>query len=787
MVKSNKLYDLLSKKIVVLDGAMGTMLQTMGYNVNKHTELLCQTNPKVIEDIHYRYLMAGADIVYTNTFGANPYKLANYDFKGVVISAIECARRAVKRAGKGLVCFDMGTIGELMEPMGELTFDKVYEFYKEIVIIACDKVDMFVVETMSDLYELKCAVLAIKENSDLPCMVSMSFDAKGRTFSGCSIEAMVSTMQGLGVDVLGLNCGLGPKQIGPLVERLLKYSDVPVIVKPNAGLPVISNGQVSYDVDAEDFAETMLEYVKMGVNVVGGCCGTDESYIKLLANEVKALTPSKINLNNYSLVSSGTRCVEINQARIVGERINPTGKKIMKQAILDKDISYFQKQAVEQSEQGAEILDINMGVPNIDEPEMVKMSIKAVQSIVDCPLQIDSSDPKAIEMGLRYYNGKPLVNSVNGNVDVMEKILPLVRKYGAMVVGLTLDKNGIPKNIEDRLVIARRIVNKCKEYNIPTKDIVIDCLTLTLGAEQRQAMNTLIGLKRVKEELGVKTMLGISNISYGLPSRQIINSNFLTMALTYGLDLAIVNPNLPEIQEAFDTFRLIKDYDKDGQKYCNKYSAIKQTDTQTGEKMTLQESIIKSVSSTARELTVDLITKVDGLQIINNEVIPALNEIGKRYEEGTLFLPQLIRASEVAKMVCDIVKASMPTESQIKKAKIVICSVEGDIHDIGKNIVKTVLLNYGYEVIDIGRDVAIEKVIDSIKINKPEVVCLSALMTTTVANMKKTIEAIKLNGFKVIICVGGAVLTENVAKEIGADIYSKDPSQLVKYLESKGL
>ncbi|MEG1790822.1 MAG: homocysteine S-methyltransferase family protein [Clostridia bacterium] len=782
---ANKFSQLLNKKIVVLDGAMATMLALRGLSINKNTELLSLTNPDIVEDVHYRYLMAGADIIYTNTFGANPKKLIGYDLKSVISASIACAKNAVERANRGLICFDMSTLGELLEPMGKLSFDEAYNAYREVVLLAKDKVDMFVVETMSDLYELKCAVLAIKENCDLPVIVSMSFDTSGHTFAGCAIEAMIATMTGLNVDALGLNCSLSPTEIAPLVKRFLALSNLPILIKPNAGLPTISSGTPTYSTDAKDFADTMLQYVKLGINIVGGCCGTTDDYIRELSLKVNELKPTKILKNNFTLVSSGAKCVNINQPRIVGERINPTGKKLMKEAILNCDISYFQKQAVEQAEKGAEILDINVGVPNINESEMMKLAVQSVQAIVDLPLQIDSSDIASIETGLRYYNGKPLLNSVNGDDEVLNSILPLAKKYGACVVGLTLDKRGIPQTVDERLNIARKIVDCAIKFGISKNDIVIDCLTLTLGAEQFQAQNTLEAITRVKNELGVKTMLGVSNISFGLPERQAINSSFLLMALAHGLDLAIINPNLESMEQSFLCYRIISGHDIGCQKFISRYANSSSSSTQaSASEMTLNDCIILGLSKVAETLTTELLKTNDGLKILDTYVIPSLDIIGEQYETGKIFLPQLLRSSEVAKNVCNLIKESLPANNSSIKSTVILATVQGDIHDIGKNIVKTVLENYGYNVVDLGKDVAIEVVVKSVLELCPKVVGLSALMTTTVSNMKDTIYAIRKSGSHVKICVGGAVLSQSIANEIGADCYCKDPRQLIKFLES---
>ncbi len=779
--------DLFAKKVVVLDGAMGTMLFNNGLKVGEKPEMLNLTNPDIIFNIHKSYLDSGADVIYTNTFGANKIKMKNYPYKEVIEKGIEIAKSAVKSCGHGLVALDMGSIGELLEPLGSMTFDSAYDVYKEMVEIAKDKVDLFVVETMSDLYELKAAVLAIKENSNRPIITTMSFDESMRTFAGCPLEAMIATMEGLGVDALGVNCSLGPKQLGNIVNVLLKKCSLPIVLKPNAGLPVIRNGVTEYDVDEEEFAATMAEYVKKGVSVVGGCCGTTDKYIAKLSEKIKGIKPAKRNIENVFCLASGTKYLEINSPKIIGERINPTGKKLMREAIANKDIAYFENQAVEQMQAGSDILDINMGIPNINEAEMMKIAVKAVQSVVDLPLQIDSSDPLAVEVGARYANGKVIINSVNGDDETLNKILPIAKKYGAMVLGLTIDKDGVPKTVEKRLEIAEKIINQAMKIGIKKENIIIDCLTLTVGAEQEQAIKTLVAIKKVKEKFGVKTVLGVSNISFGLPNRQIVNSHFLTMALSFGLDLAIINPNIAEMMQSFKVYNLITGTDKNGVDYINSYSNVVSEKISSNNEYSLKECIIKSLKNKATDLVKELLVSNNGLDIIDNEVIPALDYVGDMYEKGKLFLPQLISSAEVAKSVCDIIKLTLGNSATQNSVKIVLATVEGDVHDIGKNIVKTVLQNYGYQIIDLGKDVPINKVAEIVKQEKPQILGLSALMTTTVKNMEKTIACVRQFDSDIKVFVGGAVLNESIAKQIGADYYSKDPRQMVKILQSLNL
>lgn len=779
--------NLFGKKVVILDGAMGTMLQNSGLKIGEKPEMLNLTNPQIVYNIHKAYLESGADIIYTNTFGANRIKMKDYPYQEAIEKGIEIARWAVNDFGYGKIALDMGSIGELLEPIGSLSFDEAYEIYKEIVLIAKDQVDLFVIETMSDLYELKAAVLAVKENCTLPVITTMSFDQSLRTFAGCPIEAMIATMEGLGVNALGVNCSLGPKQLEEIVNVLTKKCSLPIILKPNAGLPFIRNGVTEYDVSAEEFAEVMAGYVQRGVSIVGGCCGTTDKYIEKLAQKVKNMNVAERNVPAVSCLASGTRYLEIDSPKIIGERINPTGKKLMREAIANKDIGYFENQAVEQFQAGADILDINMGVPNIDEAQMMKIAVKAVQGVVDLPVQIDSSDALAVEMGARYANGKVIINSVNGDDEVLEKILPIAKKYGAMVLGLTIDKDGVPKTVEKRLQIAEKIVNYASKIGIKKENLIIDCLTLTVGAEQEQAIKTLQAIKLVKEKLGVKTVLGVSNISFGLPNRQIVNSHFMTMALSFGLDLAIINPNIAEMMQSFRVYNLISGNDNNGEKYIESFGKQVESGVASNNADSLKDCIVKSLKSNAIQVVKSLLKSQNGLDIIDSEVIPALDYVGDMYEKGKLFLPQLISSAETAKSVCDIIKLSLGNNENISQTKIVLATVEGDVHDIGKNIVKTVLQNYGYQIVDLGKDVRVENVVAEVKNSRPKVLGLSALMTTTVKNMERTIKAVRAVDNDIVIFVGGAVLNEGVAKEIGADYYSKDPRQMVKMLKNLNL
>lgn len=776
------LQKILNNKVLILDGAIGTLLQEKGLKAGEKPEVWNIANPAIIEDIHYNYLINGADIIYTNTFGANPIKIADVDYKHLILEGVKIAKRAVARAKKGLIALDIGSLGEFFEPLGTLTFDRAYDIFSGIVNLVKNEVDLVVFETISDLYELKAGILAVKENSNLPIFTTMSFYENGRTFCGTPIEAMVTLAESLGVDALGLNCSLAPSELTTVVNRLLKVSSTPIILKPNAGIPILEHGKTTFNSTPEEFSEVMAKYVEQGACIVGGCCGTNYEYIKLL----KQKSPKDaiaISEKNISCLCSGTKYLELNKPIIVGERINPTGKKLMKEAILNNDFSYIESQAVEQVEASASVLDINMGVPNIDEPLMMEKAVKCVQSIVDTPLQIDSSDPVAIEKGLRYTNGKAIVNSVNGDKENIQKILPLVKKYGAMVIGLTIDENGVPKTFEGRIAIAKRIIDACKEYGIKKENIIIDCLTLTVGAEQAQANLTLKAVKYIKEQFGVKTTLGVSNISFGLPDRVLINRTFMTLALGYGLDMVIINPNIEEMKHSFLAYNLISGHDQKGTEYIESLSQATKIQSDKQTEKSLYDCILLSLEAEGISKVKELLLTEKGLSIIENTVIPALNKVGEGYEKGSIFLPQLISSSEVAKKVCDEIKKTMQNDSMTKKFKVLLATVEGDVHDIGKNIVKTVLQNYGYEIIDLGKDVKISEVVQKVQQYKPKVLGLSALMTTTVKNMAKTIEQVKQAQNDTIICVGGAVLSEEVAKEINADYYTNSPQQLANLLE----
>lgn len=787
-----KIFD---RDYVLLDGAMGTMLQKKGMEVGTVPETLNILKPEWIIDIHKSYIEAGSQIVYANTFGANRYKMAEtgYSVEELIAAAINNAKKAAEGTDT-LVALDMGPIGQLLEPTGSLSFEESYDIFKQEVIAGKDA-DLIVIETMTDLMETKAAVLAAKENSNLPVMCTMTFEENKRTFTGCSISAMCLTLQGLGVDALGVNCSLGPKDLLPIVEEISKWTSIPIVVKANAGLPdPVTN---TYNVSPEEFAEVCSQMLKFGAKVMGGCCGTNPEYIAklkdMLESAVKNNEMKKNECQQTLAVCSPIKTVVVDQPRIIGERINPTGKKRFKQALKENDMDYILSQAIEQVEAGADILDVNVGSPDIDEKEMMVRTVKALQGIVDVPLQIDSTKPEVIEAALRVYNGKAIVNSVNGEDKVLDAILPVVAKYGAAVVGLTLDENGIPDKAEDRVTIANKIMDKAMSYGIPKEDIIIDCLTLTISAEQKAAGETLKAMNIVKNELGLRTVLGVSNISFGLPNREIINKTFLTMALANGLDLPIINPNVTSMVWAVKTYKVLAAIDENSMEFIEYSNRVEPEVTTVKAQATPKvanvsvslgsesaDDILKAMETgmkaDGKRITSELLKDTDAMEIINNMLIPALDVVGDKFEKGTIFLPQLILAADVAKECFEVIKvhlAECGSKSE-SKGKIIVATVKGDIHDIGKNIVKVILENYGYDVIDLGRDVDCMKVVESAIENDVHLIGLSALMTTTLGSMEETIRLLRENNVECKIMVGGAVLTEDYAMKIGADYYAKD-------------
>ena len=782
----------LGKEIILFDGAMGTVLQQRGLKAGDVPEKLNIEKSEEIIDIHKSYLKAGAEILTTNTFGANALKMEEieYSVEEVIAAGVENARAAVMESGiEAAVALDMGPLGELLEPMGSLSFDEAYNLYQQQVLVGVEYgVDLIHIETIADLYEARAAVLAAKENSNLPVFCTLTFEEDGRTFTGASIRSMISVLEGLGVDGIGLNCSLGPEKLEPLVEEVLRYSETPVILQANAGLPVVEDGETVFKISPEDYFKPIGRLYEKGLAVVGGCCGTNEEFISLIADNLKNEKVKEREVIKESLVCSPSQAVNLAEVNVVGERINPTGKATFKQALRDGDLDYILKVAVEEVDAGADILDVNLGLPDIDEKEMMVKVIKELQGILDIPLQIDSSDPEVIEEALRYYNGTAIVNSVNGEAEVLEKTLPAVKKYGAAVIGLTMDADGIPTTAAGRFEIAERIVAKAAEHGISRDKIIIDCLTLTASAQQEGVKETLKALKMVKEKLGVKTTLGVSNVSFGLPARPVLNRTFLSMALFQGLNLPIIDPNDGEMMAAIKAAAVLNNIDQGAAQYIEYMAAAEneaeaaEPEEQQKQDSDLQSVIVKGLKSEAARLTKALLKEKDALDVVNQYLIPALDIVGDRYEKGEIFLPQLVQSAETVKEAFSVLKEELARTGgrDITKGKIVMATVKGDVHDIGKNIVKTVLENYGYQIIDLGRNVNIKEVVKAVKENQVKLLGLSALMTTTVKNMEKTIKAVREEVLDCKIMVGGAVLTSDYAEMIEADFYARDAREAVE-------
>ena len=775
---------------IVLDGAMGTMLQASGLKLGGLPEELNFTNPELIGDIHRQYIAAGAQAVYANTFGANAHKLreSRYTVTQVVEKGIEIARRACAGTD-ALVALDVGSLGRMMRPTGDMPVSEAYEMFKEIML-AGRGADFIAIETMTDLMEVKTALLAAKENTDLPVVVTMSFEQSLRTFTGCSAASMALTLSALGADVIGMNCSLGPDEAYPIAEEIMRWSSVPVIIRPNAGLPDPKTNL--YSVSPEQYAQDIERIAQLGVKCFGGCCGTTPEFIKAVCAALRGKSPKKPEREIPAAVCSASRVVELDTVRIIGERINPTGKKLFKEALKRRDLDYIMRQAIDQTAAGAEILDVNVGLPDIDEKEMMLAAVDAIQSVTDAPLQIDTTELDVLEAALRTVSGKPIVNSVNGEEEKLRTVLPLVKKYGAAVVGLTLDENGIPPKAEQRFEIAQRIMERALALGIPKRDIYIDCLTLTASAEQDGAAETLKAVRMVTQRLGLKTVLGVSNISFGLPNRELVNSTFLTMAMNNGLTLPIINPNIAVMAGAVAAFRLLSGYDRNGADFISRFGAdniitsqVKQAAAgaqASGEISDIARAVADGLKADCAAAAQALLSSgTDPMTLINEQLIPALDTVGEKFEKGTIFLPQLIQSAGAAQAAFDVVKQHIASTggASESRGRVVLCTVKGDIHDIGKNIVKTLLENYGFEVIDLGKDVDYQAVVDAAVKYGAKLVGLSALMTTTLKSMENTIKLLHDNHVDCKIVVGGAVLTPEYAQKIGADFYAKDAKETV--------
>lgn len=779
----------IGKRILFFDGGMGTLLQEQGLQAGELPETWNLKNPEPIIQIHKAYLAAGADIILANTFGANRFKYGE-DLEKIVTAGVANAKKAVAESGKkAYVALDIGSTGKLLKPMGTLDFEEAVGVFAEIIRVG-EKAgaDLILIETMSDTYELKAAVLAAKENSTLPIMATVIFDESKKMLTGASPQVVVSLLEGLGVDALGINCGLGPKQMKEIVKELLKYASIPVIVNPNAGLPRSENGKTVFDVGAEEFAEDMEEIVTMGAWFAGGCCGTTPAHIQAMVEKCKEITPVPITPKNYTFVTSYSTAVELGgRPVIIGERINPTGKSKFKQALRNHNIDYILEEGVKQEDSGAHILDVNVGLPEIDEAAMMETIVYELQSIMPIPLQIDTTNMEAMERALRIYNGKPMINSVNGKAEIMEQVFPLVKKYGGVVVGLALDEDGIPDTTEGRLAIAEKIYQTGEKYGISRKDIVIDALVMTMSTNNESAKITLDTVKEITAR-GGKTVLGVSNISFGLPQRELINAAFFTMAMNNGLSAGIINPNAKAMRQAYDTFCVLGGYDAQCMNYIENYAVTDAPNAAAkpaAAKLNLTDSIIKGLKDQVYRATEEELKTKEPMEIINGELVPALDVVGQGFEKGTMFLPQLLMSAEAAKAGFEAIRQYVQShgEAQEKKATIVIATVKGDIHDIGKNIVKVLLENYGYEVIDLGKDVPPEKIVETVVDKHAPLVGLSALMTTTVVNMEESIKELHKEAPWCKIMVGGAVLTQEYADMIGADFYGKDAMQSVYYAE----
>ena len=779
--------DKLGKQLMFFDGGMGTLLQKEGMLPGEYPESWNIEKPEQIRDIHQAYYNAGSRILLTNTFGANKIKYKNqpYTLEEVVKAAVQ----NVRSVGEDVtVALDVGPTGKLLKPMGDMEFEEAYEAFKELVVCGANAgADLIHIETMSDTYELKAAVLAAKENTDLPVFATVIFDQKGKLLTGGDVPTVVALLEGLRVDALGINCGMGPEQMIPIVREIREYTSLPIIVKPNAGLPKQKNGETYYDIEPSEFAYYLQELVREGASVIGGCCGTTPEHIGAMITACKNMDVLLPEPKNRTLVSSYGQTVELGDKPIViGERINPTGKSKFKQALKDHNMDYILKEAVMQQEKGAHILDVNVGLPDIDEVSMMKEAVVGIQSIVKLPLQIDTVNIEALEHALRIYNGKAMINSVSGKKESMDAIFPLVKKYGGVVVGLTLDEDGIPSTAEGRVKIAGEIIKEAQKYGIDKKDIVIDVLTMTISSEPASAKITLEALKRVREEYGVCTVLGVSNISFGLPNRPVINSNFYTMAMQNGLSAGIINPASERIMQSYYSYCALMEYDSNCQTYIGVCGQTAEPKAVANEgKIDLKVAIEKGLKEETGNIAKELVKEKLPLNIIQEFLIPALDNVGKGFEKGSVFLPQLLMSAEAAKEAFEVLKMYMNTdeESGIKREKVVLATVKGDVHDIGKNIVKVLLENYNFDVIDLGKDVAPEKIVEVVKEQDVKMVGLSALMTTTVVSMEETIRQLREQVPSCKIMVGGAVMNEDYANMINADFYGKDAMQSVYYAQ----
>lgn len=788
--------DRLGKELLFFDGGMGTLLQERGLGPGELPETWNLSRPDTIREIHRAYIEAGSDIVLTNTFGANALKFHDdgCSLEEIVKKGVENVKSAVAEAGVGrsvYTALDIGPTGKLLKPMGDLAFETAYEAFREVMVWGEQAgADLIHIETMSDTCELKAAVLAAKENTSLPVFATAIFDERGKLLTGADVPSVVALLEGLRADAIGINCGMGPEQMIPVLEQFLKYSSLPIIVKPNAGLPKQRDGQTYYDVDPDQFAELMKKITQMGAAVIGGCCGTTPDHIRRMKELCEDIPVIPVREKEFTVVSSYGQSVFLgNGSKIIGERINPTGKKRFKQALKEHDLDYILREGITQQDHGAHILDVNVGLPDIDEPALMKEVVQELQSVTNLPLQIDTVDAEAMEAALRIYNGKAMVNSVSGKQESMDTVFPLIQKYGGVVIGLTLDENGIPNDADGRVKIAEKIIAEAEKYGIKKKDIVIDALAMTISSEPEGAKVTLETLKRLRDELHICTVLGVSNISFGLPSRPVVNSAFYTMAMMNGLSAGIINPSSEDMMKAWYAYHALMNLDANCENYIKKYSAAVSAPSTVSESgkngIGLQEAIVKGLREEANSVTASLAIEREPLEIINSELIPALNQVGDGFEKGTVFLPQLLMSAEAAKSAFAVLKSRMDQSGEVqeKKGTIVLATVKGDIHDIGKNIVKVLLENYSFDVIDLGKDVPPERIVETVLEKNVRLVGLSALMTTTVVSMEETIKQLREKAPGCRVMVGGAVLNQDYADMIGADFYGKDAMQSVHYAQ----
>lgn len=792
------LKERLGKEVLYFDGGMGTLLQEKGLQAGELPEIWNLTHMEEVIEIHRDYFEAGSDIVLTNTFGANALKFqdSEYELEDIVTAAVihvkEAAYLGVHDDREVYTALDIGPTGKLLKPMGDLDFEDAYQAFAQVMRWGeAAGADLIHIETMSDTYEMKAAVLAAKEQTSLPVFATMIFDEKGRLLTGADVRSAMAMLEGLGVDALGINCGLGPEQMLPIFQEIVSHTSLPVIVKPNAGLPKQKDGAVYYDVTPKEFVRVMEKIVDGGAAVIGGCCGTTPGHIRNMTESFGRRAVKKVDHKEETVVSSYGAAVVLDDCPVViGERINPTGKKRLKQALKEQDFDYILKEGIRQQELGAQILDVNVGLPDIDEMAMMREAVSRLQSITSLPLQIDTVDPEALESAMRIYNGKPMVNSVSGKQESMDQVFPLVKKYGGVVVGLTLDESGIPDTAEGRIRIAGKIIKEAEKYGIRKKDLVIDVLTMTVSSDPDSARVTLDALRGVKEKFGVATVLGVSNISFGLPNRAALNANFYTMALEAGLDAGIINPASEDMMCSYRSFLALTGQDPNFEGYIGQYGGTEASETgkklpETSGEMPLEAAIEKGMKKEAAWAAEQLLKEQDSLSIINRYLIPALDRVGKGFEKGTVFLPQLLMSADAAKQAFSVLKEAMPAqiEGEKDRPKVILATVKGDIHDIGKNIVKVLLENYSFDVLDLGKDVPPEDILKKAVDEDVKLVGLSALMTTTVASMEETIRLLRREKPDCRVMVGGAVLNQEYADMIGADFYGKDAMQSVYYAQ----